>query len=89
MTLPAFLLGVLISTLYGTVFHFWKRGGLGRLLLYLVLGWLGFWAGHIFAGRMGWQFDSLGPLHLGAATLGSFLFLFIGYWLSLVEVERK
>ena len=89
MTLPSFLLGVIISTLYGAVFHLWKRGGFGRLLLYLLLGWIGFWAGHALAGYLGWKFDSLGPLHLGAATLGSFLLLFIGYWLSLVEVERK
>jgi uncharacterized membrane protein YeaQ/YmgE (transglycosylase-associated protein family) len=89
MTLPSFLFGMLISTFYGTVFHFWKRGGLGRWLLFLILSWVGFWAGHFLAGRMGWTFDSLGPLHLGTATLGSLLFLFIGYWLSLVEVERK
>jgi uncharacterized membrane protein YeaQ/YmgE (transglycosylase-associated protein family) len=89
MTLPAFLLGMLISSLYGMFFHFWKRGGLGRLLLYLILGWTGFWAGHWLAGRLGLSFDSLGPLHLGMATLGSFIFLFIGYWLSLVEVDRQ
>ena len=89
MTLPSFLLGVLISTLFGFVFHFWRRGGLGRMLLYLILAWVGFWAGHLLASRLGWKFDNLGPLHLGAATLGSFLFLFIGYWLSLVEVERQ
>jgi uncharacterized membrane protein YeaQ/YmgE (transglycosylase-associated protein family) len=73
---------MLISSLYGTVFHFWKRGGLGRLLYYLVLGWIGFWAGQLLASRLGWQFDSLGALHLGTATAGSFLFLFIGNWLS-------
>jgi uncharacterized membrane protein YeaQ/YmgE (transglycosylase-associated protein family) len=89
MTLPSFLLGMLISTLYGIVFHFWKRGGLGRMLFYLFLGWAGFWAGHFLASRLDWQFDSLGPLHLGTATAGSFLFLFLGYWLGLVEVERK
>jgi len=38
---------------------------------------------------MGWTFASLGSLHLGMATLMSAIFLFGGYWLSLVEVERK
>ena len=89
MTLPAFIFGVVISTFYGAAFHFWKGGGAGRLLLYLILGWVGFWIGHLVAGFLNWSFDSLGALHFGTATVGAFLFLAIGYWLSLVEVERK
>ncbi len=89
MTLPSFLFGMLIATLLGAIFHFWRRGGLGRLLLYLLLSWIGFWAGHFFASRLGWTFDSLGPLHLGSAALGALVFLFLGYWLSLVEVEKQ
>ncbi len=89
MTLPSFLLGLLLSTLYATVFHVWKRGNLFRLLLYMLLSWAGFWAGHALAASLGWKFDNLGPLHLGAASLGSLLLLFIGYWLSLVDIERK
>lgn len=89
MSLPSILIGALISTLYGAAFHLWRGGGLGRLLLYLVLGWIGFWAGHFLADRFGWTFASLGPLHLGMATLAAIFLLGIGYWLSLVEVERK
>ena len=89
MSLPSILFGVLISTLFGAAFHVWRGGSLGRLLLYLVLGWIGFWAGQFLASRLGWTFASLGPLHLGFATLSSLALLAIGYWLSLVEVERK
>jgi hypothetical protein len=89
ITLPSLLLGFVISTLYGFIFHFWRHGGLGRMLLYLILSWVGFWAGHLLASQLNIKFDSLGPLHLGAATLGSFFLLFIGYWLSLVEVDRN
>ncbi|MCI0518930.1 MAG: hypothetical protein L0Z70_01575 [Chloroflexi bacterium] len=89
MTFPAFLLGLVISTLYGVVFHFWRGGGLGRLILYILLGWAGFWAGHFAAAYFGWSFASLGVLQLGPATLFSAIFLGVGYWLSLVEVERK
>jgi hypothetical protein len=89
MTIPAALLGLLISTLYGVAFHLWRGGGLGRLLLYILLGWVGFWIGHVVATQMEWTFASVGPLRLGAATLFSLLFLGLGYWLSLVEVERK
>jgi len=89
MTLPAALLGILISTLYAAVFHFWRGGGFGRLILYLILGWTGFWVGQAAATQLDWTFASVGPLRLGAATLSSLLFLGVGYWLSLVEVDRK
>jgi hypothetical protein len=89
MTLPSIVLGLVISTLYGAGFHLWKGGSLGRLILYLILGWAGFWIGQLLASLLGWSFDRVGGLHLGAATVGSLLFLTLGYWLSLVEVERK
>jgi len=88
MTLPSLILGFLISTLYGAIFHLWRGGGLGRLFLYLMLGWVGFWGGNAIANRLGWTFDSLGALHLGTASLFSFAFLLAGYWLSLVEVKK-
>ena len=89
MTIQSFLLGVVLSTLYGAGFHLWKGGSFGRLALYIILGWVGFWAGHLIAGALGWTFDRIGSLHVGAATVLSFFFLGVGYWLSLVEVERN
>jgi hypothetical protein len=89
MTLPTLLFGLLISTLYGAAFHLWRGGSIWKLILYLVLGWSGFWLGQVLGTRLGWTFASLGSLHLGMATLMSAIFLFGGYWLSLVEVERK
>lgn len=89
MSLPSILFGLLLSTLYGAAFHLWRGGGLGRLLLYLILGWTGFWVGQFIASKLGWTFASLGPLNLGMATITSFTFLAIGYWLSLVEVDRR
>jgi len=41
--------------------------------------------GHLLASILGWTFLSIGPLHLGLATLGSAIFLFVGYWLSLIK----
>lgn len=89
MTLPALIIGILISTLYGAAFHLWRGGGFGRLLLYLILGWVGFWIGQFLGNYFGWTFGSIGPLHLGIATVFSILLLAIGYWLSLVQVQRK
>lgn len=82
MNLATFLLGLLISTLYGAAFHLIRGGSLLRLLLAVGLSWLGFWAGHIAAAQTGLTFGSLGPLHLGPATLGSLVFLILGYWIT-------
>jgi uncharacterized membrane protein YeaQ/YmgE (transglycosylase-associated protein family) len=85
MTLPTLIFGILVSTLYGAAFHLWRGGSLGRLVLYLILGWMGFWIGHLLATNWDWTFLSVGSLRLGMATIGSLLFLLVGYWLSLVE----
>ena len=89
MTLPAILFGIALSTAYGTAFHFWKGGSLKKLLLYIVLAWLGFWTGHIVGGLIGWSFAAVGPINTGLATIGSALFLFVGEWLGRVEVTHK
>jgi hypothetical protein len=83
------ILGLILSTLYGALFHFWRGGGPGRLVLYLVLSWLGFLAGHFIAVYLDINFEKVGELHLGLASLGSFLFISIGYWLSLGEINRN
>lgn len=89
MSFPSFLLGAVIASLFGALFHLIRGGGLGKLVLYLVLGWLGFWAGHAFAAYFEWNFDRLGGLHLGTACFFSIVFILAGHWLSLVEVQKK
>lgn len=87
--LPSLLLGLVISTLLGAAFHLLRGGGLGRLLFYLILGWVGFWIGQLLASQIGLAFLKIGSLNLGWATLSGILFLLIGHWLSLVEVEKS
>ncbi len=89
MTIPILAFGFILASLYGALFHLWKNGGLGRLILYLVLSWIGFWAGQILARQLGWNFGNIGTLQVGFATLGSILLLLIGHWLSLVQVARQ
>ena len=85
MTLPSILISIIISSLYGAAFHLWRGGNLTRLLLYLVLAWIGFWLGHMLGNQWGWTFFSLGPLKLGAATLGAAALLGLGHWLFAFE----
>jgi hypothetical protein len=89
MTLPAFLFGILVSTLYGALFHFLLGGGIGRLFLYILLSWIGFWCGQAVANWTGWTILSAGSLHLGLASMGSALFMLAGYWLGKVRAPEK
>ena len=69
MTIPSLLFGLLLSTFYGVTFHVWRGGSAGKLILYLILSWIGFWAGHILAEYFGWSLINLGPINLGLATI--------------------
>lgn len=89
MTLPTLIFGFLLSTLYGAVFHLWRGGNTGRMILYLALGWAGFWIGHFAGDQLGWTFGRLGALNVGFATLLSAFFLIAGHWLSRIEIEKK
>jgi hypothetical protein len=82
MTLPALLLGFLLATVYGAVFHFWKGGGAGRLLFDLALAWAGFAVGQYVGQFYNLAIGRIGPLHVGLATVAALLFLVIGHWLS-------
>jgi hypothetical protein len=89
ITIPALILGAVLATLYGALFHLWRGGRAGRLLLYLILSWVGFWAGHFLGMYFGWSFLKIGALQFGAATVGSALALLAGYWLSPVKTQGR
>jgi hypothetical protein len=89
MTFPAFLFGLILAALYGAAFHFWRAESLKKMLLYLLLAEMGFWTGHFLGTTLGWKFALIGPLNAGMGTLGAALFLFVGSWLSQVEIKQK
>lgn len=89
MHLPAILFGFLVSTLIGAGFHLLKNGSLGQLLLDILLSWMGFWGGHLLCNQLGWTFLSVGPIRMGMAVFTSLLFLYLGRWLSLVNVQEE
>ncbi|HUH98064.1 MAG TPA: hypothetical protein VLZ89_11935 [Anaerolineales bacterium] len=87
MTIPALVLAFVIALLIGAMFHLFFGGGLGRLFLYLVLSLLGFAAGQWVGAWRDWILFPIGTLNLGMATIGSLVFLFVGYWFSLVNIR--
>jgi uncharacterized membrane protein YeaQ/YmgE (transglycosylase-associated protein family) len=89
MALPSLLFGFLISTLLGAILHLILGGGFGRLVLYIILGWIGFWSGQGIASHFGWSFDRLGELHLMTDSALCVLFILVGYYFSLIQRERN
>jgi hypothetical protein len=89
MTIPILVFGILLASLYGALFHLWKDGGLGRLIMYILLSWVGFAVGAWAGAALRWDFWSVGSLRIGMATVGSAFFLAAGHWLSLIQVENN
>ena len=85
MSTATLLLGFVIAILLGSLFHLWRGGKAGRLVLYLIFSTAGLWSGHFIAAVLNWDFDKLGQLHLAFGILGSLLFLLIGNWLSRID----
>lgn len=80
MNIPTLIFGGLIATLYGAIFHLIRGGGISRLIAYIISSWAGFWFGHFIAQRYELGFVNVGSLNLGIATITSFIFMIIGYW---------
>jgi hypothetical protein len=89
MTLPGLVLGTIIGAFIGVLLHLVVGGHLGRLILYILFGIAGFWAGQILAELAGWTFISYGVLHLGIAVPVCLAICGAGYWLSLVQTVKK
>lgn len=81
MTIPAFIFSFLLASFLGAAFHFWKGGGGGRLLLNLVLSWIGFYLGSWMGSSWEISILMIGPVSGGFGALGSLVFLFIGNWI--------
>ena len=89
MTLPSLLFALLIALLYGALYHLFRGGGFGHLLFYIGLSILGFGGGHLFGLWLGWFVFPLGSLNLGPSSIGSFIFLIGGDWLSRIETQPE
>lgn len=89
MSIPSLLFALLIALLYGSLYHLIRGGGVWRLLYYLGLSILGFVAGHLVGLWRGWILFPLGSLNLGLSSMGSFVILVIGDWLSRIEAKQE
>jgi hypothetical protein len=88
MTIASYFLGFVLSSLMGFAFHLWKGGKIGRIVLYLVLSWIGFWGAQILGTTMELEFLGIGSLLVGLDIFGAVVVLFLGHWLSKVNTEE-
>ncbi len=89
MTLPAILFSLLIALLYGALYHLIRGGGFWRLVLYCFLSILGFALGYLVGLWFSWVWIPFGTINLGVCTVGSFLILLLGDWLTRIDVRRE
>jgi lysylphosphatidylglycerol synthetase-like protein (DUF2156 family) len=93
MTLPSILLGFVIATACGLLFHLVRGGPVSRIGLYVVAAWIAFWAGQLLSMLTGWGWGRLGTLNLLPALAATLVGLFAasvlvgspGGWKRLVE----
>ncbi|MEN6531706.1 MAG: hypothetical protein ABFD17_08040 [Anaerolineaceae bacterium] len=85
MNVATYIFGWVMATLLGAVFHLWKDGGFWKLVIYIILSWIGFFLGHLIAKSAGFNFMNVGSLYLGGGIIGSIIVLFAGNWFSQIE----
>ncbi len=88
MTFPAIVFSFFLAAFFGSLLHLWRGGSLGKLLLYLILSWVGFFGGHFLAEILDIKFIDVGTIHMGFGILGTVVLLGLGYWLSLIEQQN-
>jgi hypothetical protein len=89
MTLPAILFSLLIALLYGALYHLIRDGGFWRLILFCFLSVFGFALGYLVGLWRGWVFIPLGTINLGVSTIGSFVILLLGDWLTRFDMGQE
>ncbi len=85
MNITSYIFGWLLASLFGALFHLWRNGGIGKLLLDLVLSWIGFFLGHLVAQHYGLKFMSVGDMQIAGGIVGSLIFLAVGNWFTTIQ----
>lgn len=88
MTIASYFLGFVLSSLLGFAFHLWKGGKIGRIVLYLIFSWIGFWGAQILGTSLKIDFLMIGSLLVGFDLFGAVVILLFGHWISQVHTDE-
>lgn len=87
--IPGITIILLFALLIGFIFHFWKGGGILRLVFILIFSVVGFGIGQ----WVGFSLDSnilkIGWVYLGFGVLGSIVFSLLAIWLTNIRLEKQ
>jgi ABC-type transport system involved in multi-copper enzyme maturation permease subunit len=87
--LPGIGLSLLFALLIGFIFHFWKGGGIFRLLTIELFSIIGFAIGHWIGMEQEINFIKVGWVFLGFGIIGSIIFSFGALWLTNIRFEKQ
>jgi len=79
---PVFLLGSVLVTLWGALFHVLLGKRFADLVLYWFVGFIGFFVGQAMADILGFHWLLVGQLHFLEATVSCWLAMLIARWLK-------
>jgi len=80
--LPALVMILVLSILYGALFHLWKGVSLRDLGAYILFALLGFIAGQLIGAGLHLDVLKLGQVHLIEGSLFAWLLMFAFAWLK-------
>lgn len=83
-----FVLGFLLASAYGAIFHLVFGGSIRRIFLYLAAAWAGFFIGQLAGDFLNFELLKLGKIHLVSASAGAWLMLLAAHWLAGQQPER-
>ncbi len=83
------VLGFLLASVYGAIFHLIYGGSLRRILLYLAAAWVGFIIGQLAGDFLNLEWFKVGRVHLLSASVGAWLLLLGARWLAGQESPRE
>lgn len=86
--LPGIALSLLFAMLIGFIFHFWKGGGLLRLITIEIISIFGFALGHWIGFSQNINFLKVGMIYLGFGIIGSIIFSVIALWITNIRLEK-
>ena len=87
--IPGITIILLFALLIGFIFHFWKGGGILRLVFVLIFSVIGFGIGQWVGFSLDSNFLKIGWVYLGFGILGSILFSLTAIWLTNVRLEKQ
>lgn len=72
---PTITFGFILATLLAAAFHLVLGGDARRFATFLLAGWVGFIAGHLAGGFLGFGIMNVGTLHVLPAMFGAIVLL--------------